>query len=88
MKKSLLYETVIKELIAIGKFNSHFTKLDLKRLYKIHQKYVNFVYKHSEVKNLGKMTLYFKRVASTSNYVTFCVDEDIYKQYCSRYTIA
>jgi hypothetical protein len=88
MRKSILYETVIKELTAIGKLNSHFTKLDLKRLYKIHQKYVVFVYKHSDLKNQGKMTLYFKRGSSTSNYITFCVDEDIYKQYCSTYTIA
>ena len=86
MRKSKLYETVIKELITLNKLASNFTKLDLKRLGDIHQKYVVFVYKHSDIKNLGEMTLYFKRVSSTSKYITFCIDEAIYKAYCSRHT--
>lgn len=86
MRKSKLYETVIAELITLNKLTSNFTKLDLKRLSNIHQKYAVFVYKHSDIKNLGKMTLYFKRVSSNSKQITFCIDEAIYKAYCSKHT--
>jgi hypothetical protein len=86
MRKSKLYETVIEELISVNKLTYNFTKLDLKRLSDIHQKYLVFVYKHSDIKNLGKMTLYFKRVSSSSKQITFCKDETIYKSYCSMHT--
>ena len=85
MRRSKLYETIINELIIVDKLKSNFNVTDLRRLSEIHQKYGVFVYKHSDLKNSNKMTLYFKRVDSQSNYITFCIDEDIYNYYLKRY---
>lgn len=40
-----------------------------------------FIYKHSNLKNIKKMTLYFKRVDSNSKYIIFYRDEAIYNHY-------
>ena len=81
MRKYKLYETLIVELKSIGKFETRFSKLDLKRLNDIHQKYIYFVYKHSNLKNQKLMTMYFKRQESLNKHLNFCVDESIYKLY-------
>lgn len=88
MRKSKLYEAIIDELISVNKLESNFNKIDLKRLSDIHQKYVVFVYKHSDLKNINSMALYFKRVDSKSKYITFCIDKTLYNKYLSIHKIS
>ncbi len=61
MRRSSICESIIKELKRINKLNSVFYRNDLIELINNHQKYSSFLYKHSDLKNLGNMTLHFKR---------------------------
>ena len=86
MRKSLLYETIIKELKRINKLSSFFDRNDFQRLSNKHQKYMVFVYKHSDINNKGKMTIYFKRKAKSSP-LEFKVDIAIHNQYLKQHKV-
>lgn len=81
MRKSFLFETIYKELLIIGKSKSYFTREDLRRLISIHQKYSVFVYKHSDIKNKGKLVLYFKRGKTINGLISFKVTLQVLKKY-------
>jgi hypothetical protein len=80
LRKSNLYETIIKELIRLNNLEVYFDKKVLEKLVKRHPKYMVFVYKHSDLKNKDKMTLYFNRKAGIKP-IKFMVDMNIYKEY-------
>ena len=48
MRKSILYETIIRELKSNNLLKSYFDNKDLKNVTDINQKYMVFVYKHSQ----------------------------------------
>ena len=81
MRKSKIFETIYKELVKINKCNSYFTRNDLRNLISKHQKYSVFVYKHSDLKNKVKMTLFFKRGKRINNLISFKIDLIILKEY-------
>jgi hypothetical protein len=81
MRKSVIFETIYKELVRIGKLNKFFTRNDLCNLNLKHQKFSVFVYKHSDEKNLGNFTLYFERRKKRDNLISFKIDFNILKNY-------
>lgn len=81
MRKSILYETIIKKLVEKKKRNSSFTRNDIRDLISKHQKYSVFIYKHSDLKNKDLMTLFFIRDKKINNLLSFRVDNKIYQSY-------
>ena len=88
MKKSKIFETIYKELVKLGKLKKSFTRNELFRLIKIHQKYSSFVYKHSNPNNLGKMTLFFIRGEKINGLISFKIDLKIVKEYFNYFNIS
>jgi hypothetical protein len=80
LRRSALFEDIIRELGKQGKLDKWFDKTSLIRILKIHQKYMVFVYKHSDPNNEGSMTLYFKRKAGATR-MQFMVDGTVLKRY-------
>jgi len=80
LRKSILYERIINELIRLNNLEVYFDKKILEKLFKKDPKYMVFVYKHSDLKNKDKMTLYFNRKAGIKP-IKFMVDMNIYKKY-------
>ena len=85
MRKSSIFETIVKELKDIGKFNLSFCRYDLKRLIDLHQKYSVFLYKHSDLSNTGKLTLFFVRLRKINGKYIFKVDRNLFKEYKKSY---
>lgn len=81
MSRSSIYESIIKELKRINKLNSVFHRKELIELIKDHQKYSSFLYKHSDLKNQGKMTLHFIRISNKDNFIGFKIDINVYTFY-------
>jgi hypothetical protein len=81
MRKSRIFDTIHKELVRLSKSKKSFTRVDLKRLISKHQKYSVFVYKHSDINNLGKLTLFFKRGKTINRLISFTVDINVLKEY-------
>lgn len=81
MKRSIIFETIVKKLRNVNKTKSYFTRNDLVNLISIHQKYSTFVYKHSDLKNEGNMTLYFIRGKKVNGLISFKIDSIILKDY-------
>ena len=81
MRRSRIFDTIFKELIRIKKSKKLFTRNDLKKLISIHQKYSVFLYKHSDIKNVGKMTLFFKRNKIINGLISFKVDLVVLGEY-------
>jgi hypothetical protein len=77
MRRSSIYESIIKELKRLNKLNSVFYRKDLFELIKDHQKYSSFLYKHSDLKNQGKMTLHFMREIEKGIFFGFRIDENV-----------
>jgi len=87
MRKSEIFEIIYKELISKRKSDKLFTRNDLSNLISKHQKYSSFVYKHSDKKNKGKLTLYFIRGKKINDIISFKVDVNVLKKYLKYYII-
>ncbi len=81
MRKSKIFETIYKEVDKIGKSNRYFTRTDIKNLISKHQKFSVFLYKHSDNKNEGKLTLFFIRGKKIKNLISFKINSNKLKKY-------
>jgi hypothetical protein len=87
MKKSHIYERIYLELNRLKMTKKSFTRKDLRKLILNHQKYSVFVYKHSDKKNKGKMTLYFIRGKKIDNLISFKLDYKVVNMYKKKFNL-
>lgn len=81
MRRSKIFEKIYKELHNNNLVLKNFTRDNLRKLIKIHQKYSVFIYKHSDENSNQKLVKYFNRGKKINGLISFKIDIKVLKEY-------